>query len=149
MRIEEKPNWLLNYKEINKLPVKINVPLLIDENDNVLLGNSLKDYYRNEININCVIIKNSLAFRLEKWLYDLETYLIEENNIERYHNIESEIQNLLKLATSSDLNDNLFILSKETRTILDVEFDKPGKFKFKSSRKKEDEDDNLFSSFGE
>ena len=149
MKIEEKPNWLLNYKEVNKLPIKINVPLLIDENDNVLFGNSLKEYYKNEPNINCIIIKNSLAFRLEKWLYDLELYLIEENNVERYHNIESEIQNLIKITTSSNSNDNLFILSKETRTILDVEFDKPGKFKFKSSRKKEDEDDNLFSSFGE
>lgn len=149
MKIEEKPTWLLNFKEINKLPVRIEVPLLTDEDNNVLLGNSLKEYYNNKPNINCVIIKNSLAFRLKKWLYDLEVYLVEENNIERYHNIENEIQNLLKIANASDLNDNLFVLSKETRTILDVEFDKPGKFKFKSSRKKEEEDDNLFSSFGE
>lgn len=148
MRIELYPSWLLNFKEMPQLPVNIDVPLLISERGDVLIGNSLKNYIVGDTR--CVIINNELADHLEKWLEDLEKYLIEENDMKRYHEIEKEVQDYLREANLTRIDDNLFLLEREIRTIEETEFDKPGKFKFKKSRKKEDsKDDNLFSCFGE
>ena len=144
MRIDFLPQWLLDFREVPQLPVKIDVPLLVDEQYNVLIGNSLKNYLVGDIK--CVIINNEVANHLRKWLSDLEDYLIEEKDIKRYHNIENDIQDFLKEVTSTKSDENLFSLNREVRTIEETDFDKPGKFRFKKSRKKEEsKDDNLFS----
>lgn len=144
MKIVFLPLWLLNFREVPQLSINIDVPLLIDEKLNVLIGNSLKNYFTNDVK--CVLISNEIANHLRKWLNDLEDYLIEEKNIKRYHDIEIDIKEFLKEINSTKDDKNLFSLNRETRTIEETDFDKPGKFRFKKSRKKEEsKDDNLFS----
>ena len=144
MKIDFLPLWLLNFREMPQLSVNLDVPLLVNEQNDVLIGNSLKKYLTGDIK--CVIINNEIANHLNKWLNDLENYLIEEKNIKRYHDIENDIRDFLKEVNYIKSDENLFLLNREVRTIEEVDFDKPGKFRFKKSRKKEEsKDDNLFS----
>lgn len=87
MKIYKVKKNMLKWKEINQISFKWNLPILIDNEFNVLAGNCLNNYLSNDILV-VIVNKNEV---LEKNLYYIEQKVIEENSEKRFHTIYSEV----------------------------------------------------------
>lgn len=143
MKIEliDKNELIIN-EDILKLDTPLKTYLLINENNEVILGNSfihlISECY-------CIRVKDSKVLKLS--CYEFENEIVKENNKERIINIVNEVNSYIR-----DYMDNKKSLDfdfdlKETRGIEDVEFIKPPAYNFEKHTKKKEENNeyNLFS----
>lgn len=123
---------------------KSKLPLLINQYNEVVLGNCIKDSYGEEVK--CIRIKTD-PYEFNTFT-SLERYLVEENNLGRFNDIEVEIGKYLREYFSNVEVMSLFEI-RETRCITESLFIKPPAYNFDKGKKKdkdnEDEDFNLFN----
>lgn len=138
----------LCFNDIPLLNFKTKLPLLISFNNEVILGNSIRNCYKEEVT--CIRI-NCCDF-LKKCLYNMERLLVEENNIQRLYQLEKELMDFINSELKVvEEQDNLFVF-RETRFINEDNYNKPPSYNFekhKSKKKGDDDSVSLFSCFGE
>ena len=85
---------ILKWKEMPQLDYKWNLPILVDAELNVVIGNSLKD----SLDDNIIIVKmdNNQREVLFQALYDIETKIAEENSRERLDMIHVELSQFFR-----------------------------------------------------
>lgn len=81
----------LNFTEMNQLNYKWKYPILIDESNNVYLGNSLKESLSDEVIV--IIIKENQMLKDD--LIYIESKIVEENSEKRIRTIENEVYNYI------------------------------------------------------
>lgn len=143
--VKRKKKDLIFY-DTDTINFKSKLPLLIDKDNNVIAGNCLRNNFKNDDDINCVILKNSNDF-IADTIYEFENAVAEENSIERFYAIESELSKYIK---NENTNIETFTLfdSKETRCITEELFIPPPPYNFKKHKRKEEvEDENEFNLF--
>lgn len=143
MKIELIPkDKLIVNNEILKLEYPLKTYLLINENNEVILGNGFIHLISK---CYCIRVKDSKILKMS--CYEFENEIVKENNKERIINIVNEINEYVRnyMSKVEDLDFDFDL--KETRGIEDVEFIKPPAYNFeKHTKKKEKEDDfNLFN----
>lgn len=137
----------LKFNDLPDIDFKTTLPLLINQNNEVLLGNSIKKCYNNFVD--CIRISSNNF--LKKCLYNLENSLIKENNIVRLYSIEKELKEyinkeLLKFDefTLFDYKETGFINESNYKQLPEYDF-----IKHNLVKKKEGEEiADLFSCFG-
>lgn len=85
---------ILKWKEMPQIDYKWNLPILVDSNLNVIIGNSLKDSLSGDIFI--VKMDNYQREVLFQALYDIETKIAEENSKERLDMIHVELSQFFR-----------------------------------------------------
>jgi len=87
--------WKLTFNEtVPLVNFKTDLPLLINDENKVILGNSLRDNYDMLDLVKCVIIKKDIY--LENSLLEIEIQVaIEEENEDRLYEIEKEMKSYL------------------------------------------------------
>lgn len=135
--------WQLRFdEEIPRLNIDIDVPLLIDKDFNVLIGNCLrKESLFSEVNV--IQIENDVF--LKKVLKGVELALIAENDLKRFHTIEKEIKEYLSSQSQNYDQNDLFNVGKETKTIEETSFFKPPDYNFSKGKRKKESDEDLLS----
>jgi len=88
----EKSN--LNFQDMPQIIYKWNIPILVDNNLNVILGNSLKDCLSDKVFL--VIVDSFDREVLFDALKEIELKIAEENSKERIEMIYAEIYNFFK-----------------------------------------------------
>lgn len=81
---------ILKWKEIKQLQYKWTLPILVNDELEVVIGNSLKDSLPDNIII--VKMDNNQREVLFQALYDIETKIAEENSEERLNLLQVELQ---------------------------------------------------------
>lgn len=137
----------LIFKDIPCICIDSKLPLLINQNNKVVLGNSLKNKCDNKVK--CIRIYTEPY--MEEVFYGLELAVVEENNQDRFYSLEKELGKFLLDYFNNDECISLFDNEdlKETRTISEVTFIKPPAYNFIKHKKKQQEEEeneiNLFS----
>ena len=134
--------WLTFNEEVPTVDFNIKVPLIVDEKDNVLMGNCLRENI-NALDEIDVIIIHSDPF-IKQVLKDLELAFVEENSMKRFNQIEKEVQTFLAYIVRP-VAENLFEFDREHRTIEEVEFIKPPAYNFHKGKRKGKNNEDLFS----
>ena len=142
MKIEHIPKEkLIVNHDILKLDHPLKTYLLINESNEVILGNSFIHLIDN---CYCIRVKNSNILKIS--CYEFENEIVKENNKERIINIVNEINSYIRnyMNKTQDLDFELDL--KELRTIEETEFIKPPAYNFKKHTKKKNEENdfNLF-----
>ena len=84
----------LKWKEMPQIQYNWSLPILVDTELNVIVGNSLKDSLYDSIII--VQMDNNQREPLFQALYDIETKIAEENSLERINMIDVELRDFFK-----------------------------------------------------
>lgn len=145
MKIFKCKKSALFWKSINQLSYKWELPILINTENEVILGNSLFSLLPEYIFV-IVIEKNQL---LEDDLLYIEQKIVEENSDKRIGIIDFEIRNYLKyLKRPRHQNECLFSDIKETGIISSENYIvRKDNFKSHGPKKEEDINNNLFPLF--
>ena len=140
----------LKFNDLPHIKFKTTLPLLINQNNEVLLGNSIKNNYLNLVD--CIKIQANNYLRY--CLYNLEKTLIEENDLTRLYSFEKEIREYINCELLEVNSESLFDY-KETGFIDETRYNKPPAYNFekhntkKNNKQEEDKNVDLFSCFGE
>lgn len=152
MEIVFKKKSELIFYDTPIITFKSNLPLLIDKNNNVICGNSLRNNYKNDESIKCIIVKSDTF--IADTLYYVECVVADENSIERLNDIEHTLKSYLRNETSKTELLTLFDY-KVKECITESNFKKPPPYNFEKHKRKkvkdEEEDmsyDDLFSCIG-
>lgn len=105
----------LKWKEITQISYKWNLPILVDCELNVVLGNSLKDSLSDNIII--VIMDNNQREVLFNALFEIESRIAEENSIKRFDAIASELTQFFKETRKQHVEYMSLFEMKEDRCI--------------------------------
>lgn len=112
----------LKWKEMNQINYNWKLPILVNHKREVIAGNSLYDILPENIII-CVIEKNQL---LEDNLQYIEEKVVEENKVERFGTIDSEIREYFKeLRKPPSEQLSLFDDIKDNRCISEENYKRP------------------------
>ena len=140
MKLYKIPVDRLQWMDMPQCPVKMRVPLLIDDEFNVLLGNSLRGRSDSEI---CIIIP--------KWDYykevlpTLEREILEDKDVEQWcYKIDKQICDFIK--DERIINEQISLFDFKERSLLTEEnYKRGGAYDFKkaNSRHKDEIDDQL------
>jgi len=149
--------WKLNFNlDVPCTDFKTDLPLLINEKNDVVLGNSLRKNYGMMEEVKCIIIEQDKY--LEKSLLDIELAVIEENSKDRYYAIEKELKKYLSDFKNDFELISLFNIETEKDFITEENYLDPGDYDFTKhnvvDRKDKNEDEEvgyagLFSDSGE
>lgn len=140
MKIYKVPSDKLQWIDMPPCPIKMRVPLLVDEEFNVLLGNSLKGRNSEEF---VIIIK--------KWDYYksvlpiLEKEILEDKDAEQWlYKVDKQVCDFIKDERIVNEQISLFDF-KETALLTEDNYQRGGAYDFKkaSSRHKDEIDDQL------
>lgn len=141
MKFYKIPKHLLKWVDMPMAPVKMRTPLLIDEEFNVLLGNSLKE--RNN--------DYEIAIVVKKWEYykvvlpTLEKEILEDKDAEQWlYKIDKQVCDYLK--DEKIINEQISLFDfKEASLLTEENYQRGGAYDFKkaSSRHKDEIDDQL------
>lgn len=141
---------LLKWKEMPQISFKWNLPILVDTDLNVILGNSLKDSLSDTIII--VKMDNYKRDVLFQALFDIETKIAEENSIDRLNMLENKIRGFfVEIRRPIYENYKIFSIS-ENRCITPELYVEPPAYDFNKHKKTIDIIDNdyiLFEEFRE
>lgn len=141
LEIIKKNKKDLIFYDTDIINFKSKLPLLIDSDNNVIAGNCLRNNFKEDEVIDCIVLKNSNDF-IADMLYEIENEVVAENKIERFYAIENELRDFIK-----NENSEIEILSlfnfKETRCITKERFIKPPPYNFKKHKKKEEVNDEI------
>jgi len=97
----ERTFWQLFFNEdIPTTEFKFDLPLLIDEKNKVISGNSLRNNYDMLDKVKCIVIKEN-SF-LSNALADIEKEVILENSQDRFYEIQAELKKYLKSFSNND-----------------------------------------------
>lgn len=94
MNFYRVPKVNLKWKDITQLDYTWKMPILIDKDFNVILGNSLKDKLPD--NIIVVVCHNNDRELLFQSLFEIETAVAEENDEKRLNKIQVEIRDFFR-----------------------------------------------------
>lgn len=143
-----KKNELI-FNNLPDLTFKSKLPLLINQNNEVILGNSIKNCYGEEVS--CIKI-NCIDF-LKNCLYNIENELIKENNIDRLYEIEKELMEFIEKELKKEIEQITLFDYKERNFITEENYNHLPEYDFVKHnlirKKGDDESVNLFSCFGE
>lgn len=129
MKFYKAPKHRLTWKEMPQLNFNWNLPILVDTDYNVIVGNSLKDCLSDSIII--VIMDNYQREVLFQALYDIETKIAEENDENRLNAIYKSIRDFFREVRKPQVeNISLFEELKETRCITEELYDEPPAYDF-------------------
>ena len=118
----------LKWKEIQQLDYKWKLPILIDTDLNVILGNSLKDILPDNIII--VQMDNHQREVLFQALYDIEEKIAEENSEDRLNQIQMKLREFfIEIRKPVVEYMNLFDI-KETRCVSVDNYIEPPPYNF-------------------
>lgn len=114
----------LHFQAMQQLPYFTSLPLIINEENLVLLGNSLQMVLK-EKTLFCIVIKSN-SF-IEKKLLEFEKSLIEIiDNETVFYELEAKIRNYIVFVLRHEKNDFcLFEVKKETDFISEKNYKKP------------------------
>lgn len=132
--------FLLDFNErVPTFNQKLDIPLLVDEKDRVLLGNSLRKNFELTEEIECIIIKTD-DYMLRP-LEELETALIKDNE---KHDVKRVVQGLKKYLSSFNEAEalRLFDLPADNNFVTEKNFKKPADYNFDKGKKSKEEDND-------
>jgi len=152
MKTEKVKMWFLRFDaSIPAVSHFIKVPLLIDTQYNVILGNSLRVHFKPLDEIECIIIQSDEF--IKSALAEVETSVALEDSFERIKTIETELKIFFSTFNQNYEMLTLFSPEREKHLITNANFDRPPLYNFikHGLRKKGDDDvgENLFSDDGE
>lgn len=144
--------WLLKFDtSIPIISYKIELPLLIDNRNNVLVGNSLRAYFDPLDDVKCIVDYNNDEFARSVFA-GIELYFATENSFERIKNIETQLKKYINSFNRTFESISLFEIEQEKRWVTKDNYDKPPVYNFVKKKKKngdDEEDDDIFSDDGE
>ena len=79
----------LKFVDMQQITTKLNMPLFIDKNNNVIIGNSMKDLFNDGDYIQCCVINDCSQFYKDA-IIDFEKAVALENDKNRLHFISHE-----------------------------------------------------------
>lgn len=131
------------------------LPLLIDDQNNVLLGNSNYSKYDDLLqDVKCLIMKNDSY--LQTALSKIEFEIITEDNQQRFYDIQKELKDYLSQFNNQFESFSLFDLPPVEELITEENYEDPGDYDYikhnvvdRGKNDEEVEDAGLFSDFGE
>lgn len=130
----------LIFNNVDNVSFKSKLPLLINQYNEVIFGNCIKDSYDSEVK--CIRIE-SYALLVET-LKAFEEAIVKENSFERFNNIENELQRYL--SEYFDKNEKLTFFEtnelKEKRCISNTHFRKPPAYNFHKGKKNKEQEEN-------
>lgn len=139
MQIVTRKKKDLVFYDTETVDYKPNIPLLIDPQNNVLVGNSVRNSFMPDEDIPCIVMDAS-EYDAES-LYLLEDCVAKENNLERYSDINYNLKQYI--ANESDKSENLvFFDLKVLDRIIPENYIKPPPYNFHKGRKEVEEDDS-------
>lgn len=139
MQVLSRKKKDLIWYDTDTISYKPKVPILIDKDNNVLLGNSFRDSFEKEEEIKCIII-NGCEYNAEA-LYALENSVVAEKSIERCQRIEYGIREYLR--GENDTSENLsFFDLKVTDRITPENYIQPPPYNFHKGRKNTEGDNH-------
>lgn len=94
MKFYKCPKNILEWQEMPQLQYKWNLPILVNTEKKVIIGNSLKDSLPD--NIIVVVIDNNQRETLYQALHDIELKIAEENSVDRLNQIYTAIHGFFK-----------------------------------------------------
>lgn len=144
MKIFKVSKSLLKFVEDSDIPdinFNFKIPILVDSEYNVILGNSLRN--RQSETFFVIVLNNVNKFMIDT-LHDLEKALAEENNEARFNQIEMEVEDFIKKDRVNIETFSLFDF-KEEACITKETYRKPPDYDFKKHSKfgKKDPEDEL------
>lgn len=139
MQIVTRKKKDLVFYDTETVDFKPTIPLLIDAENNVLVGNSVRNNFLSNEDISCIVMDAS-EYDAES-LYLLENCVARENNPERYMDINYNLKQYI--ANESDKSENLsFFDLKVTDRITPENYIKPPPFAYVKGRKEVEEDNS-------
>ena len=118
------------------------LPILIDTKKNVLLGNSIRFFSRNEIW--CIMIDVS-KFDCLDYFVEIEKTMINEFKENKYHELKKEIFNFRKTFNEKEYEfTELLSKQREDRLITDGNYIEPPAYNFDKHSKKKEEEEELY-----
>lgn len=144
MKIVVRKKKELQFYDTKTIDYRTKLPFIIDEENNVLIGNSMRDSYEKDEDIECIVIKGNDY--LADALYFLEDSVAAEKSVDRYRQIDSDLRRYL--ADEKDTSENLSFFNLQVlETITPETYITPPPYNFEKGRKKvndEDTDPTLF-----
>ena len=144
MKVVKRKKKNLYFYDTETIDYKTRLPFIIDAENNVLLGNSMRNNYEKDEDIECIVIKSDNY--IADALYFLEDSVAAEKSVERYQQIEFALRRYI--ADEKDKSENLsFFDLKVLDTITPKNYITPPPYNFEKGRKKivEDNDPTLFN----
>ena len=137
MKIYKIKKSELKWQEMNQIKYKWNLPILIDDEFNVMLGNSLKDSLGDDI---YVFIYNHND-KLKENLYYIESKVVEENSIKRFNAIYSEVYGYINELRKDRYESISLFDFKENGIITEDNYEKPAEDDYKGHGRKYDDEE--------
>ena len=137
---------LLNFKEMKQFSFNWKLPILVDHNKNVILGNSLKDSLPNTIIV--IVVDGNGREPLFEALFEVEEKVVEEHDPQRLVTLQGELRQYLYQARKVEYEYEPLFSHKETACITPETYIEPPPYEFnKHGRTKDDifNDGNLLS----
>ena len=119
---------LLKWTEMPQVSYKWILPILVDNNFNVIAGNCLKDCLGNEII--CVIIDNYDRDILFESIRDIETKIAEENSDKRLDAVFTQLYNFFKEVRKPKVESISLFNVKEEGLITEENYIEPPAYDF-------------------
>ena len=144
MKVVKRKKKDLYFYDTETIDYKTRLPFIIDAENNVLIGNSMRNNYEKDEDIECIVIKSDDY--IADALYFLEDSVAAEKSVERYQQIEFALRSYI--ADEKDKSENLsFFDLKVLDTITPKNYITPPPYNFEKGRKKivEDNDPTLFN----
>lgn len=144
------PKQMLKWKDIIQLDYHWKMPILIDKDYNVILGNSLKDKLPDKVMV--VVCHNTDRELLFQSLYEIELAVAEENNEKRINKIQVEIRDFFRETKKEKVEYMDLFSIKEDREVTPENYIEPPQYNFNKHGKGRDlfnENNLLFEEFME
>lgn len=138
----------LKFVDMQQITTKLNMPLFIDKNNNVIIRNSMKDLFNDCDYIQCCVINDCSQFYKDA-IIDFEKAVALENDKNRLHFISHEFIDYISKENEKMSNIEL-IKIVEKRCISETQFIKPKPYNFKKAKKgakQNDEQENYLDLF--
>lgn len=128
MKFYKVPKTQLKWKEMLQISFNWNLPILIDTDFNVIIGNSLKDSLSDSIIV--VVMDNYQRDVLFQALFDIEQKIAEENDENRLNQIYIKIRDFFREVRKPRFETICLFDTKEDRCITEELYIEPPPYDF-------------------
>lgn len=125
----------LRWKEMNQISLKWELPILIDPEHNVVLGNSFKDSLPDTIIV--TVIDNNRRDSLFEAFYKIEEAVVKEGSEERIMLIRDRVREYLRVARRKECETMSLFDFRERRCITPELYIEPPPYEFNKHKAKE------------
>jgi hypothetical protein len=150
MTFENRIAWTLTFDTtIPTIQLKLGLPLLIDKNGVVLLGNSMRGQFDMLQEVKCIVIEADELMR--KAFREIESAVAFENSLGRLYDIQADINYYLIQMNEEFKQIQLFELPIDKSFITEQSYRDPGSTRGKKTEKKKEEpfNEGLFGGIGD